>query len=211
MPRPVLPTKFVPDPLVDLFPLDGLTKKRMAEITKVQALTPEYIEMIEWTVSCYLATRLGSISTTIANVLRLLRQLEGSRRAQREAIEVLANAQSGVDSETHGLLYPLAKSVLAGDVSAKHLLLQIAEGQAAAIAAHPRVQTSSEPMRHFCGVLRVIFNECTRHPGWVGVGQDEAWRRCGQFALQIFAAAGIDHADFDAHPERLKEYLGTEV
>jgi hypothetical protein len=29
--------------------------------------------------------------------------------------------------------------------------------------------------------------------------------------LQVFAVAGIDHADFDAHPERLTEYLGTEV
>jgi hypothetical protein len=29
--------------------------------------------------------------------------------------------------------------------------------------------------------------------------------------MEMFAIAGIDHANFDSHPERLTEYLGTDV
>jgi hypothetical protein len=29
--------------------------------------------------------------------------------------------------------------------------------------------------------------------------------------MEVFTIAGIDHADFEAHPERLTEYLGTDV
>jgi hypothetical protein len=29
--------------------------------------------------------------------------------------------------------------------------------------------------------------------------------------MEVFTIAGIDHADFDAHPERLTKYLGTDV
>jgi hypothetical protein len=93
----------------------------------------------------------------------------------------------------------------ANDVLAKAVLRRAAE-----LAVHPRVTTSMEPLRLFCGVLRVIFNECTGHLKG-GISEEEAWRRCRRFAIEIFTAAGIEHADFDAHPERLTEYLQTDV
>jgi hypothetical protein len=65
-------------------------------------------------------------------------------------------------------------------------------------------------MRFFCGQLRLIFNHCTDHLKG-RITQEEAWHHCRQFALAVFSAAGIIHADFDAHPERLTEYLGTDV
>jgi hypothetical protein len=211
MARPELP-RLVASPMIAKFQTQRSAKNRLAAIARLQALDNEVVGAIEHAVACYLATKEGSETTTTANVLRTLRQfVEGSNRAQRDAIEVLAHDQSGIDSETHRLLSPLAKRVLEGDGAAKALLIQAAKDKLVEVEAHPRVTTSTEPMRHFCGVIRVIFNECTCHPGWVGIDPEEAWRRCGKFALEIFAAAGIDHADFDAHPERLKEYLGTDV
>jgi hypothetical protein len=38
------------------------------------------------------------------------------------------------------------------------------------------------------------------------------WRRTFSMGgLALFSAADITHPDFDAHPERLAEYLGTDV
>jgi hypothetical protein len=42
-------------------------------------------------------------------------------------------------------------------------------------------------------------------------GFDESWRQCRRFAVEVFTITGIDHADFEAHPERLTEYLRTDV
>jgi hypothetical protein len=56
----------------------------------------------------------------------------------------------------------------------------------------------------------VIFNSATDHlKGHITT--EEAWRQCQKFALEVFTVAGIDHRDFDRHPARLTEYLGTEV
>jgi hypothetical protein len=58
--------------------------------------------------------------------------------------------------------------------------------------------------------LRVIFNVAT--PQFrQSITIDEAWHYCRRFAMEVFITAGIDHADFVAHPERLTEYLGTDV
>jgi hypothetical protein len=40
---------------------------------------------------------------------------------------------------------------------------------------------------------------------------DKTWQSCRRFALEVLTAAEIEHADFLAHPERLTEYLGTDV
>ena len=58
-------------------------------------------------------------------------------------------------------------------------------------------------------ILRLIFNDAATPVLRSTV--DDGWRHCRQFAMEVFAIAGIDHANFDAHPERSTEYLGTEV
>ena len=77
------------------------------------------------------------------------------------------------------------------------------------LRAHRRVAPPTESLRFFCGVLRLIFNQ-SGSPALRG-SLDESWQRCRKFAMEVFTVAGIDHADFDAHPERLTEYLGTDV
>jgi hypothetical protein len=70
---------------------------------------------------------------------------------------------------------------------------------------HPRVAPDTEALRYFCGVLRIIFDAAASP----AIGR--TWRNCRLFALEVLSISGIEHADFDAHPERLDAYLGTDV
>ena len=54
-------------------------------------------------------------------------------------------------------------------------------------------------------MLRVIFDAAASPT------VERTWHNCGSFALEVLSVAAIEHADFDAHPERLTEYLGTDV
>ena len=94
---------------------------------------------------------------------------------------------------------------MAGKPEATKLLSRVARARAAELRNHERVLPRTESLRFFCGVLREIFRRSAEPaPG-------EAWHRCRQFALEVFIIADVEHADFDAHPERLTEYLGTDV
>jgi hypothetical protein len=210
MPRPYLP-RLVPRPkVVDSFCLATSEKKSIGKVLGLAKLPRRSVESINWAVNCYRATTSGSPSTTVANMLLALRQLEKHGRAREESLALFANDRAAVDYTTHKIVQPLAKAVLEGRPGSNEVLAQAARNSAEELAVHPRVATSIEPMRLFCGFLRLIFNESTAHLK-DQIREEEAWRRCRQFALAIFTAAGIDHADFVSHPDRLTEYLGTDV
>jgi hypothetical protein len=88
-------------------------------------------------------------------------------------------------------------------------LAQAGHARAEELREHPRVLTKIEPLRYFCGILRLIFNKVATPTRRRTIEED--WRNCRHFAMEVFTIAGINHADFDAHPERLTEYLGTDV
>ena len=77
--------------------------------------------------------------------------------------------------------------------------------RAGELREHPRIAPETEALRFFCGVLRTIFNVAA------SPNMARTWCNCRRFALEVLAVAGVEHADFDTHPERLDEYLGTEV
>lgn len=122
----------------------------------------------------------------------------------------LFDDRSGVDYVTHSALQPLASAVLENRPSTKKALAHAARKRIEELEQHKRVEPATESLRHFCGWLRIIFNEATPHLRQ-SITVDEAWRNCRSFALEVFSVAGIEHADFVAHPERLTEYLGTNV
>jgi hypothetical protein len=125
-------------------------------------------------------------------------------------VERLADDRCGVDYTTLKALQPFAKAVLANYPGARDALAGAAKARADTLRGHNRVIPPTESLRFFCGRLRVIFNEASAHlKGKITV--EQAWQRCQQFAMEVFAIAGIDHANFDAHPERLREYLGTDI
>jgi hypothetical protein len=210
MPRPYLPRLASRRKLAHSFHLDAEAKRSIAETIGLKEMPRRTIESIDWCVNCYRATTRGSASTTVANTLLALRRLEKPGRLRQEALALFADDRAAVDYATHNAIQPLAKAVLDRRRGADDVLSRALLSRAADLAVHPRVVTSTEPMRLFCGFLRVIFSESTPHLKG-RITEEEAWRRCRRFAVEIFTAASIDHADFDAHPERLTEYLETDV
>jgi hypothetical protein len=179
----------------------------MAKMLGLNRVPKSTVESIDWAVNCYLATSSGSASTTVANTLLALQQLEKRGRARDEALALFADDRAAVDYTTLNAIQPLAKAVLDGPPNSNDALIQAARHRVVELTVHPRISTSNEPMRFFCGILRIIFNASLQGT----MTKEEAWRRCRRFALEVFTAAGIHHADFQAHPERLTEYLGTDV
>ena len=206
MPRPYLPRLAPHQKVVDSFHLDASAKRDIANIVGLKELPESTVESIDRAVNCYQATIRGSEDATVGNTLYALRQLEKHGLAREDALNLFADDRAAVDYSTHDIMQPLARAVLEGRPGSNEDLAQAAGSRAAELADHPRVATSTEPLRHFCGILRVIFFHVKGE-----IPEKEAWRRCRRFALAIFTAAGIDHADFGAHPQRLTEYLRTEV
>jgi len=151
----------------------------------------------------------GSADTTIGNTRAELAELTKKGRSHDRAIKRVADDRSGIDYTTQGILQPLARAVLANTPGARGALAQAVSARDAELRAHKRVDTRTEPLRFFCGGLRLIFYH-TAEPTLKRTTEG-GWRHCRKFAMEVFTVAGIDHADFDAHPERLTEYLGTDV
>jgi hypothetical protein len=204
MPRPYPPPP-LPMPTVEPFELNSMDQRRIARTVGAATLSSDAAAVIAHAIACFKATQRGSPDTTRGNTLAALAELSGGGRAFDAAVPRFATDQSGVDYTTLERLQPLARSALAGDRSARQSLEDAARTRAAELRSHPRVAPETESLRFFCGMLRVIFDATASST------IDRTWRNCGAFALEACSVAGIDHADFDAHPERLKEYLGTDV
>lgn len=205
MPRPNPPPP-VTRPAVHAFHLSDSDKRDLARILACKTLPPDAAEAISTAISAYKATEAGAADTTIGNTVAALIELtRPTGRGYERAVRRMSDDSSGVDDTTLATLQPLAKAVLASEPEATQLLSSAARARAAELQNHERVLPRTESLRFFCGVLREIF----RH--WAEPAPGEAWHRCGQFALEVFTIAGVDTADFIAHPERLKKYLGTNV
>jgi hypothetical protein len=209
MPRPYAPTSILPPPVAEPFPIGDREKTDLSRVLKLKYLPPELCDAISQAIGCYRATEAGSEGTTVANVLAALDELSKSGRAYDKAVKRLADDHSGIDYITHEMLQPLAKAVLEGEPVSQEKLAKAAAKRAEELRAHKRIAPPTEALRFFCGVLRLIFNQ-SGSPALQG-SLDDSWRQCRKFAMEVFTIAGIDHADFEAHPERLTEYLGTDV
>ena len=165
--------------------------------------------MLSHAIGCYLATMDGSQDTTVANTLSALDELTKPGRRCQRAMQRLSDERNGIDYITHDKLGPLATAALKDEPGSLEALAQAASMRKEELRAHKRVDPPTESLRFFCGFLRLIFN-LSGSPALRG-SLDESWQRCRKFAMEVFAVAGIDHANFAAHPERLTEYLGTDV
>jgi hypothetical protein len=139
-----------------------------------------------------------------------LGQLRKEGRGRQEALDLLANDRAAVDYTTLNKIQHLAKAVQAGEPGADDKLLAAAREREAELRQHPRVLPASEPLRIFCGVLREIFKVAVgylKHP----IPPGRAWPLCRRFALAVFEAVGIQRDHFLTHPDRLTEFLQTDV
>src|SRR6266404_6772519 len=205
MPRPNPPPPLA-KPTVLPFSLDDRQQCDLAKVLGLKRLSPLVSGAIADAIACHKATETGAPDTTVGNTLAELGELKKAGRAYDRAVTRLADDRSGVDYTTHSIVQPLARAVLAGEQGALEKLSQAADLRAAELRQHPRVQTAKEPLRLFCGYLREIFI-CAAAPE-LKPPLGDGWHHCRQFAMGVFTIAGIEHADFDAHPERLTEYFG---
>jgi hypothetical protein len=208
MPRPY-PPPAIHAPTVQPFTIGEAEKRDIARILGLELLPPNVEHAVADAIAAYRAMAAGSADTTVANTLAALTEIGKKGRRYSRAVERLAHDRSGVDYTTHAAVQPLAKAVLANCPGAREALVRAAGARAAELRKHKRVDPRKEVLRFFCGVLRLIFNDAAAPALRCTV--EDGWRRCRQFAMEVFAIAGIDHANFDAHPERLTEYLGTDV
>jgi hypothetical protein len=183
-------------------------KNAISRVLGLKNLSPLLAGAIAEAIACYKTTEAGSPDTTVGNTLAELEELTKRGRAFDRAVLRLSDDRSGVDYTTHSIMQPLAIAVLAGEPWSRERLADAADARAAQLRQHPRVQTAKEPLRLFCSVLRQIFN-CSAAPEFKAPLGD-GWYHCRQFAMEVFIVAGIDSADFGAHPGWLTEYLGTE-
>jgi len=204
MTRPYPPPLLGPPDLKNIN-FDTADQRRVARSLGLTNLQPDLADAIAHAIACYLATRNGSRDTTVGATLAALAQLSRCGRAYDAAVARFADDRYGVDYTTHNRLQPLARAVISGDTAACAKLERAARERAAELREHPRVAPDTEALRFFCGVLRTIFNVAA------SPNTARTWRNCRRFALEVLAVAGVEHADFDIHPERLDEYLGTEV
>jgi hypothetical protein len=208
MPRPYPPAPS-PPLAVSPFPLGEREKRDLAGVLGLENLPQLVADGIAHAIACYKATQTGSPDTTIANTIAALDELKKKNRSYKKAVARLADDRSAVDYTTHSVIQPLAKSVVQNAPGAKEALWHAAYVRIDELKQHERIETATESLRLFCGFLRMIFNKASAPE--LRRNAQEGWRHCRQFALEVFTIADIDHADFDAHPERLTKYLGTEM
>lgn len=204
MPRSYPPT-LLRVPEVKRFDISASDRQRLARALGLAELQPDLASAIAHAIACFLATQDGSRDTTVGTTLAALAQLSRPGRAYDAAVARLADDRYGIDYTSHNRLQPLARAAMSGDAVARAALGAAVRGRAAELRAHPRIAPETEALRFFCGVLRTIFNASA------SPNTERTWRNCRRFALEVLSVAGVEHADFDAHPERLDEYLGTDV
>jgi hypothetical protein len=208
MPRAYFPP-LIASPKLYPFAIDNLDKQRLAQSLGLKDLTSEVADSIAHAIACYTATREGSTDTTVANTLAALREIFKKGKVNEKALARIADERCGIDCTTLLALQPLAKAALAKEQRAVRALAEAVDRRIGELKEHQRALPSVESLRFFCGVLRVIFNHAaapTKKPAI-----NDAWRNCRKFALEVFAIGCINRPDFDNHPERLTEYLGTDV
>jgi hypothetical protein len=204
MPGPYPPTP-VPLPTVKPFAMDSAGQQPLARALGLTHLPQELIRRINHSIACYKAVESGNRDTTIQNTRAALAELNRPGRFYEAAVSRFTSDNSGVDYTTLDRLQPLAQAVLAGDPEARKALEAAAKERDAELRNHPRIESDHEPLVFFCGKLRLIFIDAA------SPSIDRTLRNCRKFAQEVFTIAGIQTADFDAHPKRLDEYLLTDV
>lgn len=179
---------------------------------RVPLLGEAIVHRIEYEISSYRIQKIGNPGTTVGSTLATLRELiraieraiaTGHPRRRAKAKKIMDRircCRSSVAAEARERL--LSNGNWPGDI------LAVARDLQARYREHPRIESSVEPFRHFCGKIGMIFGSFSS-PGFITPESYNLKRR--RFALCVLDAMGETHADYDANPGRLDELLSADV
>lgn len=190
MSRPV-PPSLPPQPSTAIpLALDDRDQRRLAEALGLETLTGGPLQMISTALSIFKKAR-AAITLGVT----------------KAAIEELEPGKHGddVDQETLARLRPFALAALNGGEAERQALIATVCQRAAELQDHLDTDPHVEALHYFCGIARLIFSAYTV-PTMV-----RSLHNCRRFVLEMLAIAGVDCADFDASPDRLDQYLRTDM
>jgi len=183
--------------------LDARAQSEIARTLGIAVLPCLVRRMLEGAIQNYRATASVITETTPAAAIAAIDEVQKIGRHLAKALAQFTNERSAVDDETFEALSPSARGCLA----VLDRLQLAATSRKELLCKHPRVSPPHEQLRYFCGWLRLIY--CAAAPSDQKTSNARAQMR--EFALAVFNAVELDHADFETHPERLDELLATDV
>ena len=202
MPRPVAPARLGP-PDVQQFiqPLEKSNRSDLARALGLREMSDNAAATLQQLIAVYRSSL--PLAITTGQVRTAIRDLQEAKRKLIGTLAPFTDENSWVDIETFGALNPIAKQCLG-------VLRQLELVANAQVERHAgrRVYPATECLWQFCGTLRLFFHRLA-DPALIK--SPDATKHLRHFALAVFEAVGIDHADFDAHPERLDEMLRTDA
>jgi hypothetical protein len=183
--------------------LDETEKSEIARALGLARLSDESAAALQDVISVYKATLAEPIQTTPHASIAAISDVQRISKSLVKALARFTNERSGVDGETFDGMHPYATAVV---TTLTAFDLAAAE-EKKRLKAHSRVYADQECLRQLCAGLRMLFFHFAE-PGMCA--GETARGPLRQFALEVFTIAGIDHADFASHPERLDELLEAE-
>jgi len=183
--------------------LDARAQVDIARTLGLAVLPCDVRSMLEGAIRNYRACAPAAKGTTRAAVIAAIDEAQRTGKRFAKALAQFTDARSAVDEESLETLNPSARECLA----ALERFKSNANAARERLRKYPRVNPLQEQLRHFCGWLRLIYCHATSNHG----KNSNMHANMRKFALAVFAAMGLDHADFETHPERLDELLATDV
>jgi len=183
--------------------LNAHAQAEIARTLGLAVLPCDVRSMLEDAIRTYRASASAAKGATRAAVIAAIDEAQRTGKRFANALIQFTNERSAVDEETFDALNPRARECLA----ALERFHSNADAARERVREWPRINPLQEQLRHFCGWLRLIY--CHATPNHAHDSNMQAKMR--KFALAVFVAMGLDHADFEAHPERLDELLATDI
>ena len=192
-------------PTIEPFKLESFQRADISRTLGYDLLSPELADAIEHAIACFLATKDGNPDTTVANTIAALDEILAHGRTYEQAVQRIADDKSSVDCVTHDRLQALALAVMGGDVAARDGLDCAAREERGQLLRHRRITPKTEALHWFCVMLKLFFDE------YAAKGLERTPANSRVFALEALTIAGVNEPDFGTHPERLTEYMETDV
>jgi hypothetical protein len=196
-PPPILPSSTVLP-----FCMDDAADRDLAKVLGLTELSPEISDAIGSAIAMLEVAETGSAQSTAAEPAQKTGMCDG-------AVTQFTGDRGDPDYSGLGIPRYLERLVDPDRPVDQAALARAARVGVAELRANNRMVSKFEALRSFCAWVRAIFIAVTFPLDGRIISNDEAWRWCSLFALEVLAVAGLHHLDSDVQPEEMADYLGT--